>query len=77
MRFIKRLGENVVDYLGQKCWLEEGFGNRYNRFQTRAEKKKNSVGVCFESGLNKGNIDRYLMRLCRSLFFRSAEKMNQ
>ena len=40
MRFIKRLGENVVDYLGQKCWLEEGFGNRYNRFQTRAEKKK-------------------------------------
>ena len=37
--FIKRLNENVVDYLGQKYWLEEGFGNRENSFQIRAEKK--------------------------------------
>ena len=43
--FIKRLNENVVDYLGQKYWLEEGFGNRENSFQIRAEKKiKNFTG---------------------------------
>ena len=30
---VERVGENV-DYLGQKYWLEVGFGSRENRFVT-------------------------------------------